>query len=334
MSLADTYRDVCARRRLARATRKCYWRWIVEFLRFHRGPNGWQHPRDLGASQVEAYLNFLVAQRRVSASTQNQALNALVFLYKQVLAGEVRPDHLGRFEAERARRPVRVPTVLSQDEAARLLAMLPPGSGRQLLVALMYGAGLRVMECCTLRLRDLDFVRSQIVVRGGKGDKDRLVMLPRSLAPTLARQVDGVRAQFERDLAEGGGWVEIPEPLAHKRPSAARELQMQFVFSSGVMRRDDEGRGYRRHVPSSCADRVVVAAARAAGIAKRVTCHTLRHSFATHLLEQGWDVRQVQQLLGHAHLETTMIYAHVMNKPSLAVTSPLDRVTVLQASSR
>lgn len=328
MKLVERFEQVAARRRLARSTRECYWNWIVEFLRFHRSDGAWRPPAELNQTHVEAFLNDLAVRKRVSASTQNQALCALVFLYKHVVVDEVGEKHLGRFEFERARRPRRVPTVLGPDETARLLATMQIGSVQRLLVELLYGAGLRVMECCTLRLRDIDFARKQIIVRGGKGDKDRLVMLPESVVRPLVQHVARVREQYDEDLQRDGGWVEIPISLGHKRPSAAREVQMQYLFGSRLIRRDASGKGFRWHMTPSHADEIVVRAAHAAGIAKRVTCHTLRHSFATHLLEQGWDIRQVQQLLGHVKLETTMIYTHVMNKPSIAVRSPLDQLAV------
>src|SRR5687768_7452775 len=190
--------------------------------------------------------------------------------------------------------------------------------------------GMRVGECCQLRIRDIDLGRAQIIVRAGKGDKDRIVMLPQRLRARLTAQVSRVEALWRRDITRGGGHAPVPDALRHKRPRAGSELPFQFVFPSAVMRRDGSGRGMRWHLAPASLERVVYAAARRAGIAKRVTCHTFRHSFATHLLESGYDVRQVQTLLGHASLKTTMVYLHVMNKPAVAVTSPLDRLTVPQ----
>jgi integrase len=203
---------------------------------------------------------------------------------------------------------------------------MEPGSTRRLMVELLYGAGLRLMECCTLRVRDVDFDRGQIVVRGGKGDKDRSVMLPARCVGALAEQSRRVRHLHERDRARGGGYVPLPASLAHKAPYAARDVRWQFLFPSAVLRRDAHGCGLRWHGDPGKLDAEIRGAARRAGVDKRVTAHTFRHSFATHLLEQGWDVRQVQSLLGHSNLQTTMVYTHVMNKPAFAVTSPLDRL--------
>jgi site-specific recombinase XerD len=199
------------------------------------------------------------------------------------------------------------------------------------MAELLYGTGLRVGECCGLRIRDIDLGRAQIIVRAGKGDKDRLVMLPARLGERLAAQVGRVETLWRRDITRGGGHAPVPAALWHKRPRAGSELPFQFVFPSALMRRDESGRRTRWHVAAASLDRVVYVEARRAGLGKRVTCHTFRHSFATHLLEAGYDVRQVQTLLGNASLKTTMIYLHVMNKPAIAVTSPLDRLTVAAA---
>lgn len=294
MKLLDRVRDVALRRHLAESTMACYRSWIAEFLRFSRANGVWRTPGELGAADVEQYLNYLARERRVSASTQNQALCAIVFLYKQVLGDALGPEHLGRFEAERARRPVRMPTVLSVAEVERVLDVLPAGSMHRLMVELLYGAGLRLRECCTLRVRDIDFDRRQIVVRAGKGDKDRLVMLPSRCVEGLAEQGRRVCHRHERDTQRGGGFVPLPDSLINKATYAQRDWRWQFVFPSAVLRRDQEGRGFRWHTDPSALDRTIRRAARDARISKRVTAHTFRHSFATHLLEQGWDVRQVQ----------------------------------------
>ena len=325
--LMQRVREVALRRRLAASTVGCYEAWIGRFLNYCRTVEGrWRHPRELQAGDVEAFLNHLVRERRVSASTQNQALCAIVFLYRRVLADELGEDHLGKFTAERSHRPVRVPTVLSVEEVRRLLAAMEPGSVRQLMVELMYGTGMRIGECVTLRVRDVDFDRAQIVIRGGKGDKDRAVMLPLRCVDRLTAQVRRVRHLHERDRSRGGGWTPLADAIRNKAPYTAQDWRWQFLFPSALLRRDDEQRGYRWSTDPSALDRAIRRAARQAGLSKRISAHTLRHSFATHLLEAGQDVRQVQSLLGHESLNTTMVYTHVMSRPAVAVMSPLDRM--------
>ena len=328
MKVLDRIRDVGMRRRLARSTIECYQTWVADFLRFSKLGERWRTPAELGGPQVEAFLNHLARDRRLSASSQNQALCAVVFLYTQVLADELPAGHLGRFQAERAKRPARVPTVLSTHEAQRVIAAINERSMHRLMVEVLYGTGLRVAECCTLRVRDLDFDRAQIIVRGGKGDKDRIVMLPQSLVGRLAEQCRRVRKRHASDEAVGGGFTPLPDSLLHKAPYAQNDWRWQFIFPSVTLRRDESGRGYRWHANPGVLDRTIKAAAGRAGVSKRVSAHTFRHSFATHLLEAGYDVRQVQTLLGHSNLKTTMIYTHVMNKASIAVISPLDRIGV------
>ncbi len=328
MKLMQRIETVGRRLRLADASIECYARWIEQFLRFCRVDGKWRAPTKLGTAEVEAFLTDIAVRRHLSASSQNQALNALMFLYKQVLVDDVSPEHLGRFAAERSRRPVRVPTVLSVDEVGQLLVAIPAGSMRRLMIELLYGAGLRVGECCTLRVRDLDFDRGQLIVRSGKGDKDRIVMLPVRARPGLIEQVRRVRRQHTQDLAKGGGFVPLPDELKNKMDYAESDWRWQFLFPSIVVRRDDRGRGHRWNTDPSALDRTIRAAAKQTELSKRVSCHTLRHSFATHLLEAGYDIRQVQTLLGHERLATTMIYTHVANKPAIAVVSPLDRVGV------
>lgn len=322
--------DLAARRlRLAPSTIDAYSSWIQQYLRFSCARLGrWEHPVKLGTSDCEAFLNDLVLRRRLSASSQNQALNALVFLYSHVLENTIPQDHLGKFTLVRSRRQKRIPTVLSADEVRRIIDAIDPARMSRLMIELMYGTGMRVSEVCTLRVRDIDFGRAQIIIRAAKGDKDRIVMLPSTLHQRLRVQVDSVEERWRRDLARGGGYAPVPDALLHKRPRTGHELPWQFVFPSIIMRRDECGRGVRWHSDPSALDRIVYAAARRAGIAKRVTCHTFRHSFATHVLEAGYDIRQVQTLLGHSNLKTTMIYTHIMNKPAIAVASPLDRLAV------
>jgi integron integrase len=272
------------------------------------------------------YLNHLVGERHLAASTQNQALCALLFLYQHVLENVLPQEHLGKFVLLRSKRAKRVPTVLSVPEVRRVIDAIPQDCISRLMVELLYGTGMRVSECCTLRVRDVDLGRAQIIVRAGKGDKDRIVMLPVSLHARLATQLEAVEAKWRKDIARGGGYIPVPESLEHKRPRAGKELPFQFVFPSSLMRRDECGYGTRWYMHPSSLDRVVYQAARRAGIGKRVTCHTFRHSFATHVLEAGYDIRQVQTLLGHSNLKTTMIYTHIMNRPAVAVQSPLDRL--------
>ena len=328
MRLMERIHRTGKRQRLAKNTIECYGRWIRDFLCFHREGEEWRHPAQLGTREVEGYITSLAADRKLSASAQNQAINALMFLYKRVLADELPPDHLGRFASQRSKRPVCVPTVLSSDEVSRLLAALPEGSTERLLAALLYGTGMRVNEGCTLRLRDIDFDRKQIVIRQGKGGKDRVVMLPEKLLGALVDQAQRVRRQHLLDCRRNAGHTPLPDSLRHKVAYAVQDWRWQFLFPSAVVRWDAEGNGTRWHCDPGAFSRQISQATRRAGLGKRVSPHTLRHSFATHLLEGGYDIRQVQQLLGHAKLATTMIYTHVMNKPAVAVKSPVDHLGV------
>jgi integron integrase len=324
----DAVHDVAIRRRLSAATIDAYSRWIKQFLVFCRDGQQWRYPTEVGTAEVEAFLTHLARDRRLSASSQNQAINAIVFLYRQVLAGQVPEGHLGRFEAERSHRPPRVPTVLSREEVTRLLSAMPGASTERTLSELLYGTGLRVSEACMLRVRDIDFDRQQIIVRGGKGDKDRVVMLPKKLIKSLADRVRGVRVRHGQDVKRGGGYVPLPDALANKVEYAERDWRWQYVFASAAMRRDSAGRGTRWHTDPAALNRKVRQAADRAGIAKRVSCHTFRHSFATHLLEAGRTIRSVQELLGHKSVQTTMIYTHVARKPLYLIDSPLDELAL------
>ncbi|QOV89001.1 integron integrase [Humisphaera borealis] len=310
---------------LARNTIDCYQNWIEDFLRFSRVGDRWRHPRELRGPELATFLTHLAADRRLSASSQNQAACAVVFLYNKVLVDELGPEHLGKFSALRAKRPQRLPVVLSTSEVQRVIAHLRPAIVG-LMAELLYGTGMRVNECCTLRLRDLDFDRGHIHVRAAKGNKDRLVMLPKSLGGRLGSQVQKVRHRHARDVRQGGGFVPVSDAERHRMPYSQQDWRWQFLFASKVMRRDESGRGYRWFADAGAFGRRVSSAAQEAGIAKRVSPHTFRHSFATHLLEAGYDIRQVQTLLGHADVGTTMIYTHVMNKPQIGVMSPLDRL--------
>ena len=315
--LLDLVRDAIRRKHYSYRTEEAYVFWIKRYVFF----TGKRHPRELGKDHVTAFLNHLARGRGVAAATQNQALSALLFLYKEVLAQPL--DWLD--ELDRVKRPARVPTVLTVLEVRRLLAQLE--GTKWLIASLIYGAGLRLRECLKLRVKDIDFDYSQVIVRDGKGGKDRVTMLPEGLAEPLKQHLVRVKALHEKDLAEGYGDVELLDALLRKYPKAAYELGWKFVFPS-YKRAVDPRTGVirRHHVYDDVPGRAVKQAARAAGIVKHVSCHTLRHSFATHLLENGYDIRTVQELLGHSSVETTMIYTHVMNKGGRGVKSPLDAV--------
>lgn len=323
MKLLDSVRAMLRTRHYSYRTEQCYVAWIEKYVRFCKTPEGWQHPNDLGAAEVERFLTHLAVDRRVSASTQNQALNALLFLYQSVLKKD-----LGDLSAVRAIRRKRAPTVLSREEVVSLLKALETNEKQEpyaLMAKLMYGAGLRLMECCRLRMKDIDLERGQLTVRGGKGDKDRFVMLPQGSKAGLMELMDWRRSTHEADLARGFGRVEIPDALAVKFPGADHSLGWQFVFASSKLSRCPRTHRWgRHHVHEGGVQRAITQAARGLGWVKRVTCHTLRHSFATHLLEMGQDIRTVQELLGHNDVRTTMIYTHVMQKAASRVRSPLD----------
>jgi integron integrase len=310
-------REAIRARHYSRRTEQAYWYWIRQFIFFH----GKRHPAQMGAAEVTAYLSWLATERDVAAATQGQALSALLFLYQQVLGMKL--PWLD--ELVRAQRPVRLPTVLSEAQVRRLLDALEGGA--RLMAGLLYGAGLRQIECLTLRVKDVDFAYRQILVRGGKGSKDRATMLPEGLVQPLQAHLGKVRALHQRDRKAGLGEVFLPYALARKYPRAAREWGWQYLFPSALRSADPESGVVRRHhVHPDTLGRAVKRAARAAGIVKPVTCHTLRHSFATHLLERGYDIRTVQELLGHSDVSTTMVYTHVMNRGARGVKSPLDRL--------
>jgi integron integrase len=323
MKLLEQLHAACRQQHFAKSTEHVYCRWAEEYVRYHKDRSGvWTHPAELGEPDIEAFLTHLAVNRKLAASSQNQAFGALLFLYRFVLKRE-----LGPIAALRAKRPQRLPTVLSVPQVRRLLAAVPSGTIVRLMAELLYGCGLRVNECCTLRVMDVDLGRKQIVVRAGKGEKDRATVLPASAVPALAEQRERVRLVYERDLRRGRGYVAVPTSVEHKRQSASREFGWQFLFPSARSVWDKEtGHHLRWHTNAGTVDRAVRQAARDAELAKRVSCHTLRHSFATHLLEAGYDIRTVQELLGHKRVETTMIYTHVANLGTLAVRSPLDLV--------
>jgi integron integrase len=288
--------------------------WVRDYVLFHRK----RHPRELGAKDLEAYLNHLAAKRRVSASTQSQALNALVFLYRKVLELD-----LGWMEKlERAKRSRPLPVVLTVEEVRQVLVRLS-GTPR-LMASLIYGTGLRVMECVSLRVQDIDFGAGRIVVRSGKGGKDRVTLLPKNLVEPLRRYLLDQAIHHQNACLRGGGYAPLPHALARKYPNAARVWKWQYVFPSTVEQRDPvTGRLLRWHMSPATLQRAFRNAVQAARIHKHATVHTLRHCFATHLLQSGCDIRTIQTLMGHSSLETTMIYTHVLPDQN-QVCSPLD----------
>ena len=310
--LRDQFHEVARFKYFSERTEESYWQWVMRFLRFHRRAGQWQHPRDLPPAAIAEFLSDLANGRKVAAATQAQALNALMFLYAEVL--QVNVAEVGKFD--RVRRPARLPEVMSREEVRRVLAAALPSY--QLPLRLLYGTGMRLMELLRLRIKDVDFERSQIMIRGGKGDRDRVTMLPESLKAELRAHLEKWRLEHRRAVEAGAGRTSLPEGVERKYPTAAQEWAWQFVFPNG------SGKGLRHHLHEDLLQRAMRGAVRRAAIAKRVTCHTLRHSFATHLLEGGCDIRTVQDLLGHKDVATTQIYTHVMAKPGLGVRSPLD----------
>jgi len=323
--LLEQVHDAIRRLHYSRRTEETYVHWIKRFIYW----SGRRHLASLGESEVTAFLSHLATERNVAAATQNQALAALLFLYKQVLGRE-----LGWFDdLVRAKRPVRLPVVLTRGEVKALLAQLR--GAHWLMASILYGAGLRLMECLRLRVKDVDIAYRQILVREGKGGKDRVTMLPETTVQPLHEQLGKVKRCHEIDLREGYGEVHLPYALARKYPRIGYEWGWQYVFPSGKRSADPEDDVIRRHhLDESVLARALKEARRDAGIAKPVSAHTLRHSFATHLLESGHDIRTVQELLGHSDVSTTMIYTHGMNKGGRGVKSPLDRLEQRRAEYR
>lgn len=337
LKFMEQCREVMRFRHFSPRTEEAYLHWIMRFLKFcrdhpHLTPalsppaegaereKQWRHPAEMGAAEVSRFLGDLAERQKVAASTQNQALNALVFMYREVVGREP-----GEFESfARAKRPKRLPVVLSREETRALLEKL---EGTQRLIGqFLYGTGMRLLEGLRVRVKDIDFARGQVLVRGGKGDKDRATMLPERLREGLQAHLHRVRELHGRDLAAGFGEVWLPTALRGKWPLAGRQWAWQWVFPSAELSVDPETKVRRRHhVTDAAVQRAIKLAAGAAGLHKRVTPHTLRHSFATHLLEGGTDIRTVQELLGHKDVATTQIYTHVMNRPGLGVRSPLDQ---------
>lgn len=313
--LLDQVHNLMKLRNYSPNTIQIYTKWIRHYILFHKK----QHPVELGADHVRDFLNFVVAHQQLSASSQNQALNALVFLYKQVLQIDI--GSIG--ETMRAKRTRRLPDVLTRSEVR---AVLDAMEGKPKLVAsLLYGAGLRLMDGMRLRVKDLDFEKMEIIIRHGKGGKDRRSMIPEPLITPLKKHLQQVRLLHETDLHEGFGRAPLPNALSRKYPHADREWAWQWVFPASSRYQDENDKIWRRHhLHESAIQKAVKQASRRTGIPKQIGCHTFRHSFATHLLEDGYDIRTVQELLGHANIKTTMIYTHVLNKGGLGVKSPLD----------
>lgn len=315
--LLDQVRDRVRLKHYSLRTEQAYVGWIKRYIIFHNK----RHPEEMGKLELESFLTSLAVERNVSASTQTQALSALLFLYKEVLAQEFPWLE----DVTRAKTPARLPTVLTRDEV-KLLFKYIDDPAMDLIVRLLYGTGMRLLECLRLRLKDVEFSRREIVVREGKGKKDRVTMLPDSLADRLRAQMAFVKGQHTQDLALNRGEVWLPDALALKYPNASKDLAWQYVFpAAGVSVDPRSGAVRRHHVDEKRVQRAVKRAAERAELVKLVTPHTLRHSFATHLLEGGYDIRTVQELLGHSDVATTMIYTHVLNKGGRGVTSPLDR---------
>ncbi len=315
--LLDRVRQTIRAKHYSRRTESAYVDWIRRYVLFHRK----RHPSEMGAQEIAGFLTWLATNRRVSASTQNQSLSALLFLYRHVLHIEIGPIE----NVPRARMPVRVPVVLSRDEVARIMKHL--NGVMWMMVALLYGAGLRLQECLELRVKDIDRERRQIVIRRGKGQKDRPTVLPTAVVQPLARHLESVKRQHEADLARGLGRVVLPFALDRKYPNAPTEWGWQFVFPASRVCTDPRwGPPTRFHLHESVVQKAVAHAAQQAAITKRVSPHTFRHSFATHRLEDGYDIRTVQELLGHADVSTTMVYTHVLNRGPLGVRSPVDRL--------
>lgn len=313
--LMDQVRDTLRVHHYSLRTEQTYLQWIRRFILFH----GKRHPREMGADEISAFLTHLAVRKDVAASTQNQALSALLFLYKKVLG--IEPAWIQ--DVVRAKRPKRLPVVLSQETVRRLLDGL--GGSHRLIAYLIYGSGMRLMEAARLRVKDIDFDYRQITIRGGKGGKDRVTMLPGRLCAPLRRQLELGRRLFDLDRAEGAPGVELPHALERKYPNAGKEWAWFWVFPARNRSRDPRSGVIRRHhVYEKSLQRDIKRAARELALPSPVSVHTLRHCFATHLLERGYDVRTVQELLGHKDLNTTMIYTHVINKGGKGVISPLD----------
>jgi integron integrase len=316
MNIKTEFENVCARKNLSYRTQKTYWHWIRRFGFFCR-----KHPNDQRQQRIINYLTYLAKNREVSSSTQSIALNAIKFLYAEVL----RQDMGDVSQFIRSTRPQRIPEVLSRDDTLRVINHLT--GKKRIMVSILYGSGLRLRELVNLRVKDIDLQRLTVTVRQGKGRKDRATMLPAFLVAPLRHHIEDVQRIHNIDLANGYGRAKIPPALARKYPRAATEFGWQYLFPSTKISEDPRAKGqfYRYHIDPSVVSKAIKSATRTAGISKRITAHTFRHCFATHLLEAGADIRTVQELLGHSHLETTMIYTHVTTTGAVGTLSPLDR---------
>jgi integron integrase len=313
--LLDRLREAMRARHYSRRTEEAYVMWVKRFCFFHH----LRHPAEMAELEINAFLTHLAVKEKVSASTQNQALSALLFIYRHVLAREI--GELG--DVVRARTSHHIPIVLTREEVKNVLGCLT--GDKWLMASLMYGAGLRLMECLCLRVQDIDFARNEILVRSGKGAKDRITMLPESLKTPLQDHLKKVKAIHQLDVASGWGRVQLPTALDRKYPNAPTDWRWQWVFPQENRWTNPETKEQgRHHIDESLVQRAVKEAVSMVGLTKRATCHTFRHSFATHLLEAGYDIRTVQELLGHSDVKTTMIYTHVLNRGPAGVRSPVD----------
>lgn len=323
--LLDQLRAALRARHRSRRTEEAYVGWVRRFVRFHR----LRHPARMGAEEINRFLTHLAVDRNVSASTQNQAASGLRFLYREVLGRDV--DVSGGIV--RAVSTPSLPVVLTRDEVKRVFARLH--GDPHTVCLLQYGGGLRLMETLRLRVKDVDLERREILVRRGKGGRDRVTVLPALAIEPVRTKLETNRAQWRRDLERGAGWVELPHAFERKSPGAARDWPWQWLFPATRIHRDDRsGRRRRHHLHSSGVQRAIRRAVRASGISKRATSHTFRHSFATHLLEEGYDIRTIQELMGHQSVRTTMRYLHVTNENGIGIRSPADRLADLPPSSQ
>lgn len=319
--LLDQYRERIRLKQYSRRTEETYAQWVRAYILFHKK----RHPREMGVTEINQFITHLVVDRKASASTQNQALSAILFLYRNLLNVELDDSVLNFVRPKRGKR---VPTVLSAQEARAIISRLT--GPYKLMVQLMYGSGLRLMECLRLRVKDLDFDNRRILVYDGKGGDDRVTMLPDSVSSALREHLAQVRALHQKDLSRGLGSVYIPDGLDKKYPAAQKQWIWQYVFPASTLSTDPEtGITRRHHIHETALQRSIREATQLAKVNKRVTPHTFRHSFATHLLQNGYDIRTVQELLGHKDVKTTMIYTHVLQRGGLAVKSPLDDPAVM-----